>query len=697
MASAVKKPPATGRETPTGTPQRPAARSSTPSSASSPGGAGGAGVARTRSVRTGTPVSARAAASQRRESLLSNGTTSNGKGSSTADIEREEAMRAETMAIIDDLKERLAQAESASETYKRQAEVLQRKLDDALKEQAKLEEKVHESEEQIEALTNEKREAARQMREMENIYEAERSAMMKEKEEMANREEEMQTVIQRLKDSLAQRHLDEDRPTRQSVNSSPTIDNGSFAPPSSIHRSDSRNNSKLLLQKDKMIESLRLELAEAQIKLVESQNQDGGRLQEVERQLMEARVANARLMEDNESYQLLLQERTLKGDFATNDFSYSSGAPANQDALAALEGRRSGTSLAEELSGAADNEQDAEATRRLEAELSKVKDQNKALTLYINKIIERLLQHQGFEHILDQTNDFKAAPNTNKDLPPPPQQGKQPATASSLFQRAKSLAIGGSSSSSSSAAAAAKPKPRPMTFMPSADQTASAISNPDTAPSIPIGLTRSASTRRARPMSEQYTSVGHGAAAASIVNAMYKGPSDQHHHHAGAGAGGGPLSPSSLRSSQTFFLPPQGPARSNRASSGAASTTTTTTTTSGNFPGMSMRSETSSTTSGESATRSGGGGGGGDVSTPPSQSPPRSHHERERNSSGTTTATTTTFAGNKPRPLRLVQENAEAAAAAANANKRQSWVGWAASAFVGKKGEADGGSGDVKG
>lgn len=78
-----------------------------------------------------------------------------------------------------------------------------------------MEEKVHENEEQIEWLTNEKREAARQMREMEGIYEAERGAMMKEKEEMANREEEMQTVIQRLKDSLAQRNSDEDRPSRQ--------------------------------------------------------------------------------------------------------------------------------------------------------------------------------------------------------------------------------------------------------------------------------------------------------------------------------------------------------------------------------------------------------------------------------------------------------------------------------------------------
>jgi hypothetical protein len=430
--------------------------------------------------------------------------------------------------------------------------------------------------------------------------------------------------------------------SQTAVNSSPSIENGSFAPPSSIQRSDSRNNSKLLLQKDKLIESLRLELAEAQIKLVESQNQGGGRLQEVERQLMEARVANARLMEDNESYQLLLQDRTLKGDFATNDFSYSGSASANQDALAALEGRANGTSLAEELSGA--SEEDTETQRRLEAELKNVKDQNKALTLYINKIIERLLQHQGFEHILDQTNDAKgSAPDTNKDLPPPPP--PKPATGPSILQRAKSMAIG------SGSAAAARPKPRPMTFAPSANQSsaASAISNPDTAPSIPIGLSRSASTRRSRPMSEQYTSV---AGAASIVNAMYKGP----------GAVDGPLSPS-LRSSGTFFNLPQGAGNRTSAS------------TSGNFPGM--RSETSST-SGESVS----------AATPntevrstsssasPTQSPPRSVHHHEKGA---------TFAGNKPRPLRLVQETAEAAAAAANANRRQSWLGFLGGGFGGKK------------
>ena len=409
-------------------------------------------------------------------------------------------------------------------------------------------------------------------------------------------------------------------------NNSPTVENGSFAPPSSIQRSDSPNNSKLLLQKDKLIESLRLELAEAQIKLVESENQGGGRLQEVERLLMEARMANARLMEDNESYQLLLQDRTLKGDFGTGDFQYM-GASANQDALAALEGRAPGASLADELSELTDRPESVDGgsndrdIRRLEAELKASKDQNKALTLYINKIIERLLQHQEFEHILDQSSDFKM-PDVNKDLPPPP---PKQASGSSLLQRAKSIAVGGG--------AGAKARPRPMSFMPAAS---SAITNPDTAPSIPIGLGRSASTRRAggRPMSEQF-----GGGAANVVNAMYKGD--------------GPMSPG-LRNSQTFFMPTGAGNRSSMGGPGSGS--------SGNFPGM--KSETSST-SGDSV----GNREAGDATTSPGMSPPRSEK-------------TTTFAGNKPRPLRLVQENADMAG---NANRRQSWMGWAQSAFAKKE------------
>jgi hypothetical protein len=39
-------------------------------------------------------------------------------------------------------------------------------------------------------------------------------------------------------------------------------------------------------------------------------------MHELEKQLLETRVTNARLMEDNESFQLLLGEKTLNGDLS---------------------------------------------------------------------------------------------------------------------------------------------------------------------------------------------------------------------------------------------------------------------------------------------------------------------------------------------------------------------------------------------
>ncbi|RDA93620.1 hypothetical protein CP533_6178 [Ophiocordyceps camponoti-saundersi (nom. inval.)] len=633
MSTVASKRPPAAAASPTASPSRNQPRASTPT-----------GHARARSSRSGANglVSARAAAPARREAVQSDA-------------------RAEAASAVEDLQQRLAREETRSEQYMKQADVLQTKLDDAIVASARLEDRVHEFEEQIDVLNNDKRDATRQIREMETIYESERSAILKEKEELANREEEMQAVIQRLKDSLAQRTnsvvaADDDggRPSRQRecdsqtpstgedtataltmdgaavTSSSPSLD-GSFAPPSSLQRSDSRNSSKLILQKDKLIESLRLELAEAQIKLVETDNQDGSRLQELERLLVEARMANARLLEDNESYQLLLQEKTLKGDFAQTDFSYMS-ANANQAALDALEGKPS-SCLADELSTAAGaGEGEADRDRRLEAELKSVKEQNKALTMYINKIIGRLLQFQDFESVLSSSG---APADINKDLPPPPAGVKQP----SFLQRARSMAVGTPATQSM--------KPRPMSYMPTSGTTISGHTDPDTAPSIPIGnLGRSASTRRARPHSEQFI----GASA-------FRGSPD--------GKSSPPYNP---RHSHTLFSPPAlsgNPNAAARNPSGGSNSSQPAA--SGNFPGM--RSETSSL----SGTESGG------VSTPPSQSPPRLHADKQ-----------TTFAGGKPRPLLLVQEKADITPPP---NKRaswlQSWTGWAAGS---KKEEGSAGS-----
>ncbi|CAO2654177.1 Nn.00g109100.m01.CDS01 [Neocucurbitaria sp. VM-36] len=630
--AAANKPPSTGtprREATSKTSSSsPGAANRTPARSSTPTTNGTSGVTRTRSVRSsanGAPVSARSAAKRpAASSNLSN-------GASQADATDDEA-RDEQTAYLQDLKDRLQKAETEAEERQKQVEVLNARLDDALQEQAKLEERAHEEEEKAESLENDKRELTRQHRELEGIYEAERAQAMKEKEETQTREDELQDTIQRLKESMATKHVegDEEHVSRASSfrhgpsrnNSSQNLDNvASFAPPSSIQRSNSRNNSKLIHQKDKIIEDLRLELAEYQVKVLEVENAGGGRLRELEKQLLETRMTNARLMEDNESFQLLLGEKTLNGDLSRGDFLRESSH--TEDRAPSRNGPS--TSLADELQSA--EEADAEVVRRLEAEVNSMKDQNKALTLYINKIIGRLLTHQGFESVLGndlEEDQAHSAPDKNKELPPPPpQENEQP---QGFLQRAKSVAMGGNR------------KSRPISMMgPPATNPQSVNEDPTTAPSIP--LARSTSNRKPSGSytHRRSTSEMPQPGAANVINNMYR-PSP-------VSTTPGAVSPGIVSPRNSFFGLPV---------SGAGNSNPTSRVPSGQIPIHEEREVDAKTETSSSASH---------VDTP---SPPR-RLERSETSTGVMT-------GKGMRPLRLVQNEEEAMKARKAAN-RASWFG----------------------
>ncbi|KUL88804.1 hypothetical protein ZTR_03491 [Talaromyces verruculosus] len=589
------------------------------------------GLQRTPSGRA-SPVSARAAARKPGRSNLSVSSVPKIASSDTSSFDDE--ARAQNAALIDELKEQLQKAETASEQYQKQLGVLQSRLDDAITEQQKLEDQVHERDSNIEALNTQIRDHARQLRDMEQAHEQERNAMLQDKEQQASREEELQSTIQRLKESIAQKDIrvntdsDKSNISRSSSfrnRSSPDIDSGQFAPSAQIERSPSRNNAKLLLQKDKLIESLRLELAESQIKLVEMENKGGGLQQELERELLEARMANARLMEDNESYQLLLSEKTLIGDFTKGDFLH--------DAPSGIPRSMSG-SLADELEHVGEGN-NAEV-RKLEAEVKAAKDQNKAFTLYIERIIGRLLQHEGFEHILDKNDDplpSATTSKTDKELPPPPPEKDEP----SLLQRAKSVIMTGQNRP--------QPRSRPVSVMPPPTSAPSAHENPETAPSIPLGRSQSVRTGHRRSRSDQ---VGDPAMAAAVVGQMYRGPSGSR------SPSGVPLSPTTMGpgSRQSGFFGSYMANGNVRAPS------------QGSQPDRKRLSSSDSLSSDANAEVSSLGA----TSTPPS-----------RSSSSMNNYTGAVMTQNRLRPLRLVRENQEPSEEEEAANKRAnraSWMGW---------------------
>ncbi|GAB7341263.1 hypothetical protein MBLNU457_7537t1 [Dothideomycetes sp. NU457] len=567
-------------------------------------------VSRTQSVRktgTKTPVSSRAAVKTPMSSQATN--AHNGQDAEAGASVDDEDDRAQTALIIEELQTRLQNAELAAEESDKQNTVLQTRLDQQLHEHTKLEEQLQELHERLEESENDKKETTRQKRELENIYEADRRANLKAREEAQFTEDELRATIERLKESVVQKDsragLDEEdrRPTSFRSSASPHLDAGHFAPSSSIQRSDSRSSSRLVLQKDKLIESLRLELAEVQIKMVELENVGGGRMQELEATLMEAKMTNARLMEDNESFQLLLSEKTLSGDLTSSDF---------------LRSTEKQTSLADELGSVPESED--ENYKKFQSEISSLKDQNKALTTYINTIISRLMEHSEFEAVLHNNPSFMtggAPPAPAKDMPPPPPE-KDDTRPVGFLTRTKSI-LG---------ARPSRPRPQSVFMTKSDSQIPTAHEDPSTAPRIPI-----TSRTSQRSISGSHQRATSEWTSAADVNA---------------------LRPSITSPRNSFSLSSSRPTTS-RMPSGTS------------IPTISESEKSVHRANRDSKISSGRNSVGSDNSNP--SSPPRS------TISGAEKSSSSVMMGSKPRPLRLVQNAAEDEAAKKAAN-RASWYGW---------------------
>jgi hypothetical protein len=71
----------------------------------------------------------------------------------------------------------------------------------------------------------------------------------------------------------------------------------------------------IIKEKEQQIDALRLELADMEVRLAEQANSAVSRSRQVEDTLLQVKLENIRLAENVESYQMLLQDRTLKGEY----------------------------------------------------------------------------------------------------------------------------------------------------------------------------------------------------------------------------------------------------------------------------------------------------------------------------------------------------------------------------------------------
>ncbi|KAJ1656734.1 hypothetical protein IWQ61_003737 [Dispira simplex] len=218
---------------------------------------------------------------------------------------------------------------------------------------------------------------------------------------------------------------------------------------------------------DKLIQELRTDLNHLESSKAQLQSeweQQGFRVLQLESELGELKQVNQTLMEDNESYQLLLHERTVNGDFTlaglgdhhdnsnsalselgsqrtpTDSTVFPEGPSLVGSSLPTSPGNTTpfptsaglGMDLAAELDRAFVSPQGPNSDeldkalrakedqidklrteiKQLEKEVKNHKDENKALSLYVNKILGRIMNNGMLQQVLAQ--DYAASRDNGK-------------------------------------------------------------------------------------------------------------------------------------------------------------------------------------------------------------------------------------------------------------------------------------------
>ncbi|KAJ9085109.1 hypothetical protein DSO57_1017109 [Entomophthora muscae] len=132
-------------------------------------------------------------------------------------------------------------------------------------------------------------------------------------------------------------------------------------------------------------------------------------------------LANSTLMEEIESYQLLLENRTLRGQFtlAHHASNFSLAEPSSSSG-----GFNLGSELSQALSPV---EEEDNASVASKDELRQLKDENKALALYISKILGKIMSNPVLAEAITHNGDSSADRDEEEAAPAPVKQAEAPA------------------------------------------------------------------------------------------------------------------------------------------------------------------------------------------------------------------------------------------------------------------------------
>jgi hypothetical protein len=156
---------------------------------------------------------------------------------------------------------------------------------------------------------------------------------------MARSNSELSAQIRSLRKSL---QSERSREASQSSEERITSESGDDKPTGSSRETERR------------VESLKLELADMEVRLAEQASSSASRSREIEDAFLQVKMENIRLTENIESYQMLLQDKTLRGEYFLANLE---GAPEKDEtnssrSASPCSDNTKATSLAAELQAA---------------------------------------------------------------------------------------------------------------------------------------------------------------------------------------------------------------------------------------------------------------------------------------------------------------------------------------------------------
>lgn len=272
----------------------------------------------------------------------------------------------------------------------------QQEVASARNNQARLENQVYELDQSLTEARREAQRLSRAKKDFDRQIEQNNANFERERALWAERESELVRSVK-----FATRPLVVQAPAkeREASTSSKEFD---VVPPV-VQQQIAENNAahtRALRAQENIVTELRKQILSMNQDLIERQRNFTLKECELQTQIAQAQELNRGLMEENESYQMLLHEKSMNGEFMQTSIMKNTGYNDDPSATPLATNSNGSINLADELGKALDRSPLPNSEKSIEEEVKQLKESNTALGLYISRILSRIMENPHLQAVL---------------------------------------------------------------------------------------------------------------------------------------------------------------------------------------------------------------------------------------------------------------------------------------------------------